>query len=176
MPSVLSDSDSGCCLLLHPPPCKAPGEELLADPGPPALATPSTAAWTRRWEPLSPPGSLTLHYGCLFSNLLSACLCSDPMGYIWRTPHGTKPVSRGPRCWDGQRWVLLAGTSVFPSAPGMCPTLSRYICFLDASLPLSTASPEGVLILSYSFLFCILVLITRNSVRKESFDFFLRRV
>lgn len=69
----------------------------------------------------------------------------------------------GPEMLEVQRWVFfLAATSVStPSAQH-----HSYICFLDASFQLLTASSEVVLILSYSFPFCLLVLVTRKFVRK----------
>ena len=78
--------------------------------------------------------------------------------------------SWGPRCLKYKDEILFVVVVVFPgsrlgSSP-QCPTLSSYMCFLDASFQFLTASSEGVLILSYSFPFCLLVLVTKKFMRK----------
>ena len=75
-----------------------------------------------------------------------------------------------PRCLKYKDEILFVVVVVFPGSPlsssPECPTLSSYMCFLDASFQFLTASSEGVLILSYGFPFCLLVLVTRKFMRK----------
>ena len=76
-----------------------------------------------------------------------------------------------PRCLKYKDEILfVVVVVVFPgsrlSSSPQCPTLSSYMCFLDASFRFLTASSEGVLILSYGFPFCLLILVTRKFMRK----------
>ena len=72
-----------------------------------------------------------------------------------------------PRCLKYKDEILVV---VFPgshlSSSPQFPTLFSNMCFLDASFQFLTASSEGVLILSYGFPFCLLILVTRKFMRK----------